>query len=369
MFADLVLEGGGVKGIALVGAISVLEERGYEFRRVAGTSAGAIVGSLVAADARAAQLEEIMRAVDYRRFQDGPRWRNLLLGKAAALLFDQGIYEGQYLKDWLGERLGQLGVRTFADLRCDDPQRPADPECAYRLVVMTCDLSQGRLRRLPWEYGHYGLPQADQPVVDAVRASMSIPFFYKPTRLTDAEGRDCWLVDGAMLSRFPIDVFDVPPGLEPRWPTFGIKLSAAPGTASEVHDTVSMSWAMLNIMTGFYDRARIDEAAATARTIVIDTGTVRATDFDLDREAQDLLFRKGREAALEFLDGAPGQPGWDWEVYKRTYRSSQSPVMSFAAPARDALRSLRHRLHQRTQNRHRTPADPAVPLRPAATSQ
>jgi len=98
MFADLVLEGGGVKGIALVGAISVLEERGYEFRRVAGTSAGAIVGSLVAADARAAQLEEIMRAVEYRRFRDGPRWRNLLLGKAAALLFDQGIYEGQYLR-------------------------------------------------------------------------------------------------------------------------------------------------------------------------------------------------------------------------------------------------------------------------------
>ena len=54
-----------------------------------------------------------MRAVEYRRFQDGPRWRNLLLGKAAALLFDQGTYEGQYLKDWLGERLGELGVRTF----------------------------------------------------------------------------------------------------------------------------------------------------------------------------------------------------------------------------------------------------------------
>lgn len=51
MFADLVLEGGGVKGIALVGAISVLEERGYEFQRVAGTSAGTIVGSLVAARA------------------------------------------------------------------------------------------------------------------------------------------------------------------------------------------------------------------------------------------------------------------------------------------------------------------------------
>jgi len=35
-------------------------------------------------------------------------------------------------------------------------------------------------------------------------------------------------------------------------------------------------------------------------------------------------FRKGREAALKFLDGAPGQPAWDWEAYKRTYRSGQA---------------------------------------------
>ena len=208
MFADLVLEGGGVKGIALVGAISVLEERGYEFRRVAGTSAGAIVGSLVAANARAAELQQIMREVDYTRFQDGPRWTGLFIGKAMALLFRHGIYEGTYLKDWLGGQLGRLGVHTFADLPYDDPQRPPDPEHAYRLVVMTSDISQGRLRRLPWEYGHYGLTRADQRVADAVRASMSIPFFYRPAHLRDVNGKDCWLVDGGMLSNFPIDVFD-----------------------------------------------------------------------------------------------------------------------------------------------------------------
>jgi NTE family protein len=330
MFADLVLEGGGVRGIALVGAISVLEERGYQFRRVAGTSAGAIVGSLVAADARAAELEEIMRGVDYRRFQDGPRWRALLVGKAVAVLFEQGIYEGQFVKDWLGERLARLGVRTFADLRYDDPERPPDPQHAYRLVVMTCDISQGRLRRLPWEYHDYGLAHADQPVVDAVRASMSIPFFYKPARLTDAGGRDCWLVDGAMLSRFPIDVFDAPPGLEPRWPTFGIKLGAGPGNLREVRNTVSMSKAMLKTMTGFYDRMHIHDAATAARTIIVDTGPVKATDFGLDRDTQDMLFRKGREAAARFLDGGPGQPAWDWEAYKRTHRNSQPPAVSAA---------------------------------------
>jgi NTE family protein len=67
---DLVLEGGGVEGIGLVGAVSVLEEAGYSVQRVAGTSAGAIVGSLVAAGIPAAELREIMEGLDYRRFQD-----------------------------------------------------------------------------------------------------------------------------------------------------------------------------------------------------------------------------------------------------------------------------------------------------------
>src|SRR3954451_20713350 len=68
--ADLVLEGGGVKGIGLVGAISVLEEHGYEFHRIAGTSAGAIVGALVAAGIPIADLQTTIWEVDYIKFQD-----------------------------------------------------------------------------------------------------------------------------------------------------------------------------------------------------------------------------------------------------------------------------------------------------------
>ena len=75
-------------------------------------------------------------------------------------------------------------MRTFADLRYEDCERPPDPECAYRLVVMACDISQGCLRRLPWEYGDYGLSQADQRVVDVVRTWLSAwlqkVYQYKP---------------------------------------------------------------------------------------------------------------------------------------------------------------------------------------------
>lgn len=68
--ADAVFEGGGVKGIGLVGALSVAEEKGYRWQNVAGTSAGAIVAGLVAAGYSAAELQEIMAELDYRKFKD-----------------------------------------------------------------------------------------------------------------------------------------------------------------------------------------------------------------------------------------------------------------------------------------------------------
>src|SRR5256885_16638859 len=87
LVADLVLEGGGVKGIGLVGAISVLEERGYRLHRIAGTSAGAIVGALVAAGLRATELVDVMNGVGYTRFQDAPALSHLgLPGRALGVL-------------------------------------------------------------------------------------------------------------------------------------------------------------------------------------------------------------------------------------------------------------------------------------------
>jgi NTE family protein len=92
LHADVVLEGGGVKGIALVGALSVLMDAGYTFPRVAGTSAGAIVGALLAADMPADEMRSIMAATDYGRFQDESWLDALPGGKIISLLVDDGIY-------------------------------------------------------------------------------------------------------------------------------------------------------------------------------------------------------------------------------------------------------------------------------------
>jgi len=325
--ADLVLEGGGVKGIGLVGAYTAIRDAGYTIHRVGGASAGAIVGALIAAGMSSDELVRVMREVDYGRFQDEGFLEHLgLVGKGASLLFEKGIYEGRYLWEWLDGLLTGLGKRTFGDLRIDDPGSSLPPERAYRLVVMVSDVTRGELIRLPWDYARYGLNPDDQPVADAVRASMSIPFFYEPVRLTgrDEAGREVvsYLVDGGMLSNFPVDVFDRTDGRPPRWPTFGIKLSARPTAPQpqkfDIRGTFGFARAMVGTMTGYHDQMHIDDPSVLARTIFVDTERVRATDFDIDRPTQDRLFEHGRKGAGKFLDG------WDFERYVATFRSADA---------------------------------------------
>jgi len=342
MDADLVLEGGGVKGIGLVGAYASLTKAGYAFHRIAGTSAGAIVGALIAAEMPPEDLKAVMREIDYGRFQDEGFVDHLgLVGKGISFLFEKGIYEGRYLHEWLDGLLTNLGKRTFADLRIDDPQSSLPPERAYRLVVMTSDVTTGELVRLPWDYPRYGLKADDQLVADAVRASMSIPFFYEPVKLTWRNGKgrsiDSYMVDGGMLSNFPIEVFDRTDGKRPRWPTFGIKLSAKPNAAREgkfdIGGTFGLARAMIGTMTNFHDQMHIDDPSVLARTMFVDTGSVKATDFDIDEATQEALFAGGRKAATKFL------AAWDFDEYVDTYRSGQvvdltEPVVVDAAEER-----------------------------------
>lgn len=327
---DLVLEGGGVKGIALVGALEVLEERGYRFNRVVGSSAGAIAGAMVAAGIRPVEMAEIMRSVDYSRFQDGRRWNRFLPVQALHVLLRTGIYPGRFLEEWLDDQLRTHGPRyqhgIFSELGYEDPQQARSiPENErFRLVVTASDVSNGRLKFLPRDFEDYRRAPGEQSIVDAVRISMSIPFFFRPVQWTESDGRRIWLVDGGMLSNFPITHFDAPPDQAPRWPTFGIKLSSRPDAALDVTNKIkgplSFGIALLRTMMGFYDGMHIESADAIARTIFIDTGKIRTTQFDLTEADRDMLYENGRDAAIKFLDGADGRPGWDFDRYISEFR-------------------------------------------------
>ena len=317
--ADLVLEGGGVKGIALVGAIAEMEARGYRSgapARIAGTSAGAIVGSMLAAGMPVPEMVRVMREVDYRSFQDGSRFAVV---RGISLLATLGMHRGDALHRWIAARLRDCGVETFGQLKLHDPGSALAPEHAYKLVVVVSDISSGRMVRLPWDYGRYGLDADEQPVADAVRASASIPVFFRPCRLRRGDGRGCVQVDGGMLSNYPITIFDRE-DREPRWPTFGVKLSGRPASGGVfrqwrgIRGPIGYGRALVSTMAEAHDRVQMDEPSIVARTMFARTGGVLATDFDLDAAARDRLYAAGREAAARFLDT------WDHPAYLARYR-------------------------------------------------
>jgi NTE family protein len=321
--ADLVMEGGGVKGIGLAGAVITLNDAGYVFPRVGGTSAGAIVAALVAAyqtrGVPLAQLHTDMNELHYDKFMDRSFLGRHLgpFGLASDLVLSQGLYGTGYLDKWLHSKLDPLGIRTFGDLKItDDPESSLPPQQRYRLVVHTSDLTRQCLVRLPWDIPAYTLPEGQQatqeqeiaaidafPVVDAVRASMSIPLFFQPFRQKTPQGKCTW-VDGGMLQNFPITVFDRSDGKKPRWPTFGVKLSSQPPAKApdkevfgDIHELVAIARTAL----GEWNRYALDGNGVASRTVWVDTMRVQATDFHISPATQQKLYDNGRTAAQTFL--------------------------------------------------------------------
>ena len=320
--ADLVLEGGGVKGLGLVGAVTELAAAGYAFPRVAGSSAGAVVACLVAALQRAgepvARLEEVVRGVDLRRLRDvGGLGRLPLVGRALALLVHDGAYEGRYLEDFLTGALGDLGVRTFADLAipADDPAADGlPPGRRSRLVVTVSDLSRSRLARLPWDLPEYGAD--DLPVARAVRASAAIPLFFRPVRQPTPTGPATW-VDGGLLSSFPVELFDRTDAADPRWPTFGVRLTTRPPTppvTRPVAGPLAIALASLDTLLTDQGAAYLDDRCTVERTVFVPTDGVSVVDFDLDAATSERLRVAGEQAAREFL------AGWDFAGHVRRCR-------------------------------------------------
>jgi NTE family protein len=316
---DLVLEGGGVRGIALLGAVLRLYDEGYRFPRIAGTSAGAIVAALVAAQQRAGrdlhELVDVLRRAPLQELVDEPFLQHATgpVGDGVALLLQGGVHGTERLTEWVATELAPLGVTTFADLRLPpDPGGTLQPYQAYSLVVHSSDITRRVLARLPWDYGEYGLVADDQRVADGVTASAATPFFFRPVQQRTGSGGVVTWIDGGLLSNFPITVFDRTDGREPRWPTWGIKLSGPPPTVPDrpVRTPLGIAIACLQtLMNDEFNRYHLDEEGVNRRTIFVDTGDVPALDFSLDRATQDELLRRGARAAETFLDRvAPPRP-------------------------------------------------------------
>ena len=324
--ADLVLEGGGIKGLALVGAVLRLMREGYTFSRVAGTSAGAIVAAFVAAGITADELAEVMDRLDYSKVPDRKPPGIPLVSEGISLLSKRGAYEGDYVRDFVHKELKRLGVTTFGQLRRTDRRADTnlEPFQRYKLVVMATDVTRGRLLRLPWDYRLLHRDPDEQLVADAVRASMSIPLYFEPVTLRDGDtGEPTTLVDGGVLSNFPIEIFDRTDSANPRWPTLGVKIipqlpaenaQLFPGIALPRLPPVHLLEQVVATAVVGHDQTYLERPCVRRRAIQVDTGAIGIVEFDASPEKRAAIAANGDRAAERFLDD------WDWERYRRDCR-------------------------------------------------
>jgi NTE family protein len=318
--ADVVLEGGGVKGIGLAGAIARLD-RDFRFERAAGTSVGSIVASLVAAGVSGDELRTALLEFPFAKAVD----KDLLdwipvVGPVASLLLSRGVYETGFVRDWLAAELERRGVRTFGDLRHGDKGSSLPSDRRYKLVVTATDVTSGELLYLPWDYRpRFGLDPDEQLVADAVAASIAIPFFYEPVYLPNRQTQESHvLVDGGVLSNFPITVFDRTDGETPRWPTFGIKI--IPRLPSHNPEVIPIAGripipgvrqleAVAATLVVGRDQTYLGRPCVAMRTMQVDTREVGVVDFAVDDSRKQRVFQNGWDEAARFLSS------WDWERY------------------------------------------------------
>jgi len=197
-FKNLVFEGGGVKGVAYVGALQALEERGVleQVTRVGGASVGGINALLLSLRYTPEQVRRIIWKLDFKTFLDDS-WG--VLRDTRRFLRSFGWYRGDFFRAWAADLIGGRAGNpdaTFNDLR----------QAGFRdLYLVGTNVSTGFSEVFSPEH----TPR--MRVADALRISMSIPFFFTAVRLMR---RDLY-VDGGLLRNFPVRLFDREKYLDP----------------------------------------------------------------------------------------------------------------------------------------------------------
>jgi NTE family protein len=306
--ADGVFQGGGVKGLALAGALeefadSTRHPRSYveNWIQLAGTSAGAIVAAYLACGHDAAQTAELIRGTDFTQFEDWGAGGELI-GGAINLVRNHGLAHGKVFRDWFDE---QIEYETFGGVKA----------AGRVLKLIATDITRREMLVLPDDLHNYRVEKGSAPIdpdgfsiADAVRMSMSIPYFFQPIELISCEtGLPSTIVDGGVLSNFPVWIFDVADH-DPLRPTFGFKLIGGKAVGSGLDRIigafgwpVAMGADIFHATTDAWDKYWVSHATYV-RTCAISAGDIGTTDFKLKEAEKQWLLNSGKEAARAFLD-------------------------------------------------------------------
>ena len=309
---NLIFEGGGVRGIAYVGALQVLDEEKIlsAVQRVGGTSAGAIAALTVSLGYKPAEIEKIIYDTRIEKFNDG---RYFFVGGLSRLSKKYGWYRGDAFSKWLGRlievKTGNESI-TFKELH---------DQGFKDLYVTGTSLNNQKL--IVFSYVNY----PDMKVKDAVRISMSIPLYYEAVCIDSighvqdirkAKGKYDIMVDGGFTGNFPIFVFDSLKMVNdaiirvPNASTIGLRIDTE---AQIEYDTEQKGIAPMNVerfkdyMGAFYNyvienlnRSSLQDSD-WKRTVSISSGGVGPKVRKLPLADKNLLINNGRVAMRAFL--------------------------------------------------------------------
>jgi NTE family protein len=379
-YVDLVQEGGGVLGIALVGYTYVLEQLGIRFFSLAGTSAGAINTMMLAGlgpirEPKSERILEIMNNKNLFDLVDGDKsiknliqraikkeggigWKLALNALKIYRILKQnlGANPGNDFMQWIDGELAKNGVNNLNDLETLRGQLPDDirhvkgenvKDLVARLAIITSDVTTATKVEFPRMADMYWKSAGEISPAKIVRASMSIPFFFEPFSADDVpnagkKNDPLWaecagysgevpkkvlFVDGGLLSNFPINVFHRPLGSVPRKPTFGVRLSAYRESYNRIDSIYGFSGAMISTMRQIYDYDFLLKNPDYSQVICrIDADQeFNWLDFNMEHQQKVELFRLGALKAIEFMKK------FNWEQYKET-RRKMSEIHAPAKP-------------------------------------
>jgi NTE family protein len=365
-YVDLVQEGGGVLGVALVGYVYVLEQMKIRFLSLAGTSAGSINTLLMAAAGRIDETksEWILDCLCNKKlydFVDGDKdaheFIDALLGDVSNVKLalkgsqvidnfrdDFGLNPGKNFHDWMKNLLNQKNIKNMADLQQLRDEGVSEgnnlrnrltnavynsPKEIVKMAIIAADITtQSKIVFPEMSELFYANPEMTNPA-DFARASMSIPFFFQPFRLNNLpSGADAWqkwnqmtglnasipvevlFMDGGIISNFPIDIFHNNTKV-PSAPTFGVKIGLDKAEINQNKKFFSLIGSVFNTAR-FSSDDNFLRTNPDFRHLIgyIDTGNHNWLNFGLTDEAKIDLFIRGAQAASSFLKG------FDWGKYK-----------------------------------------------------
>lgn len=306
MKVDLVLEGGGILGISYIGALKAFEERKFKIERCAGTSAGALIAALIMAGYNSRELSDLLRNIDFKRLAKKTNIGKMyIVGKPLSIIFDKGLYDSEIVESFIGDLLKKKGIVKFKDIMLNGKSK---------LKIIASDITRRKMLILPDDLKQYGVDPMEFSIAKAVRMSCAIPLFFTPIKLM-YNNEQCYIVDGGLLSNFPIWIFDGENTSQ--IVTFGLKTKdpdsfSAQGRTNIINYVKDIINAPLKV-----DQDNFVRSKDRVRTIVIDYGgKIKSTDFNKSEKLLMSLYDHGYECTERFMNN------WDYHRYLQMYTSS-----------------------------------------------